>query len=71
MFLPDNASPTAVLPTFSDIITNLLGQEGYMKTDDRMRLAKERREERERSLGRLMSCFYFCSKLSLLSLLVI
>ncbi|TNN41119.1 MAP7 domain-containing protein 2 [Liparis tanakae] len=24
--------------------------EGYMKTDDRMRLAKERREERERSL---------------------
>lgn len=28
------------------------GVEGYMKTDDRMRLAKERREERERSLGR-------------------
>ncbi|XP_011481779.1 MAP7 domain-containing protein 2 isoform X2 [Oryzias latipes] len=26
------------------------GVEGYMKTDDRMRLAKERREERERSL---------------------
>ncbi|MED6257818.1 hypothetical protein ATANTOWER_031952, partial [Ataeniobius toweri] len=26
-------------------------QEGYMKTDDRMRLAKERREERERSLA--------------------
>lgn len=24
-----------------------------MKTDDRMRLAKERREERERSLGKL------------------
>ncbi|XP_024118840.1 MAP7 domain-containing protein 2 [Oryzias melastigma] len=27
------------------------GVEGYMKTDDRMRLAKERREERERSLA--------------------
>ncbi|KAM6907592.1 MAP7 domain-containing protein 2a [Xenentodon cancila] len=27
------------------------GLEGYMKTDDRMRLAKERREERERSLA--------------------
>ncbi|XP_014895947.1 MAP7 domain-containing protein 2a isoform X3 [Poecilia latipinna] len=26
-------------------------QEGYMKTDDRMRLAKERREERDRSLA--------------------
>lgn len=28
-----------------------------MKTDDRMRLAKERREERERSLGRRCSVF--------------
>ncbi|XP_072545575.1 MAP7 domain-containing protein 2a isoform X2 [Salminus brasiliensis] len=27
------------------------GLEGYLKTDDRMRLAKERREERERSLA--------------------
>lgn len=26
--------------------------DGYMKTDDRMRLAKERREEKERSLGK-------------------
>lgn len=32
-----------------------------MKTDDRMRLAKERREERERSLGTSMYCF--CSQL--------
>lgn len=29
--------------------------DGYMKTDDRMRLAKERREERERSLGKCCS----------------
>lgn len=26
--------------------------DGYLRTDDRMRLAKERREERERSLGK-------------------
>ncbi|XP_034406355.1 MAP7 domain-containing protein 2a [Cyclopterus lumpus] len=41
-----NASP-------SHINNNHAGKqivEGYMKTDDRMRLAKERREERERSL---------------------
>uniref|UniRef100_A0A3Q2PLN7 MAP7 domain containing 2a n=1 Tax=Fundulus heteroclitus TaxID=8078 RepID=A0A3Q2PLN7_FUNHE len=48
---PDKASPASVLPTFTDIVTNPSGQEGYMKTDDRMRLAKERREERERSLA--------------------
>uniref|UniRef100_A0A8C2ZVZ1 Uncharacterized protein n=1 Tax=Cyclopterus lumpus TaxID=8103 RepID=A0A8C2ZVZ1_CYCLU len=35
---------------FSNIIIYLSVVEGYMKTDDRMRLAKERREERERSL---------------------
>lgn len=33
--------------------------EGYLKTDDRMRLAKERREEREKSLGKC-SCFCMC-----------
>lgn len=32
--------------------------EGYLKTDDRMRLAKERREEREKSLGKCV-----CSRL--------
>lgn len=31
--------------------------EGYLRTDDRMRLAKERREERERSLGKESSLF--------------
>ncbi|XP_041658198.1 MAP7 domain-containing protein 2a isoform X2 [Cheilinus undulatus] len=38
----------------SHITNNHAGKqivEGYMKTDDRMRLAKERREERERSLA--------------------
>lgn len=33
--------------------------EGYMKTDDRMRLAKERREERERSLGMCCPVLFF------------
>ncbi len=31
---------------------SLKDMEGYLKTDDRMRLAKERREERERSFGK-------------------
>lgn len=31
--------------------------EGYLRTDDRMRLAKERREERERSLGKKCQSF--------------
>lgn len=31
--------------------------EGYLRTDDRMRLAKERREERERSLGKKCKSF--------------
>uniref|UniRef100_A0A3Q3EDG0 MAP7 domain containing 2a n=1 Tax=Labrus bergylta TaxID=56723 RepID=A0A3Q3EDG0_9LABR len=35
----------------SHINNNHAVVEGYMKTDDRMRLAKERREERERSLA--------------------
>ncbi|KAG9281542.1 putative abhydrolase domain-containing protein, partial [Astyanax mexicanus] len=36
--------------------------EGYLKTDDRMRLAKERREEREKSLDELVysGVFLFC-----------
>lgn len=38
--------------SFCNIFIHLPVVEGYMKTDDRMRLAKERREERERSLGR-------------------
>uniref|UniRef100_A0A3Q2YDL4 Uncharacterized protein n=1 Tax=Hippocampus comes TaxID=109280 RepID=A0A3Q2YDL4_HIPCM len=29
---------------------------GFLKTDDRMRLAKERREERDRSLGKKAFC---------------
>lgn len=33
--------------------------EGYLKTDDRMRLAKERREEREKSLGKCV-CLCLC-----------
>ncbi|KAM4620335.1 MAP7 domain-containing protein 2a [Polymixia lowei] len=35
----------------ASINNNHADVEGYMKTDDRMRLAKERREERERSLA--------------------
>uniref|UniRef100_A0A8D3ALK2 MAP7 domain-containing protein 2-like n=1 Tax=Scophthalmus maximus TaxID=52904 RepID=A0A8D3ALK2_SCOMX len=41
-------------PSPSHVAVNNAGKqivEGYMKTDDRMRLAKERREERERSLA--------------------
>lgn len=34
--------------------------EGYLRTDDRMRLAKERREERERSLGKKHIFSYSC-----------
>ncbi|CAK6953800.1 MAP7 domain-containing protein 2a [Scomber scombrus] len=48
--LNGHASPSH-LP--ANISSNHAGKqiaEGYMKTDDRMRLAKERREERERSL---------------------
>ncbi|CAM9117035.1 unnamed protein product [Lampetra planeri] len=39
------ASPSHLAANSKQIV------EGYMKTDDRMRLAKERREERERSLA--------------------
>ncbi|AWP00110.1 putative MAP7 domain-containing protein 2 [Scophthalmus maximus] len=38
-------------PSPSHVAVNNAVVEGYMKTDDRMRLAKERREERERSLA--------------------
>uniref|UniRef100_A0A3B3VCV7 MAP7 domain containing 2a n=1 Tax=Poecilia latipinna TaxID=48699 RepID=A0A3B3VCV7_9TELE len=48
---PTMPSPLQSCRLFPDITANLLGQEGYMKTDDRMRLAKERREERDRSLA--------------------
>lgn len=44
---------------FSDVPIHLSVVDGYMKTDDRMRLAKERREERERSLGRWCSGLFF------------
>lgn len=46
------ALPLPFFFSFSDMFIHLSDVEGYMKTDDRMRLAKERREERERSLGR-------------------
>ncbi|XP_061903629.1 MAP7 domain-containing protein 2a [Entelurus aequoreus] len=45
------ASPSHLV---ANISTNHVGKpmvEGFLKTDDRMRLAKERREERERSLA--------------------
>ena len=45
-----SASPVSVI-LFCDVFVLLSAMEGYMKTDDRMRLAKERREEKERSLG--------------------
>ncbi|XP_078028553.1 MAP7 domain-containing protein 2a isoform X5 [Epinephelus lanceolatus] len=43
-----HASPSHLAANVSN---NHAVVEGYMKTDDRMRLAKERREERERSLA--------------------
>lgn len=43
---------------FSDIFIHASVVEGYMKTDDRMRLAKERREEREKSLGKKCPAFF-------------
>ncbi|XP_029375295.1 MAP7 domain-containing protein 2a isoform X2 [Echeneis naucrates] len=43
-----HASPSHLA---ANINNNHAAVEGYMKTDDRMRLAKERREERERSLA--------------------
>ncbi|XP_029029034.1 MAP7 domain-containing protein 2a isoform X2 [Betta splendens] len=43
-----HASPSHLTTNVSN---NHAVLEGYMKTDDRMRLAKERREERERSLA--------------------
>ncbi|KAK2828586.1 hypothetical protein Q5P01_019620 [Channa striata] len=43
-----HASPLHLAPNTSN---NHTVAEAYMKTDDRMRLAKERREERERSLA--------------------
>lgn len=41
--------------------------EGYLRTDDRMRLAKERREERERSLGKKRIFSYSCSRIWFIS----
>lgn len=47
----------------NDIIIYLSDVEGFLKTDDRMRLAKERREERERSLGKkCLRLFFYCWK---------
>lgn len=43
----------------NDIIIYLSDVEGFLKTDDRMRLAKERREERERSLGKKCLRLFF------------
>lgn len=48
--------------SFSDMFILISDVEGYMKTDDRMRLAKERREERERSLGRWCPWVFFPTK---------
>lgn len=39
--------------------------EGYLRTDDRMRLAKERREERERSLGKKCLFLLVANKVNL------
>ncbi|KAM9846373.1 MAP7 domain-containing protein 2a [Aulostomus maculatus] len=46
-----HASPSHLAANNSNIHATKQFVEGYMKTDDRMRLAKERREERERSLA--------------------
>lgn len=47
------------LKKMNDIIIYLSDVEGFLKTDDRMRLAKERREERERSLGKKCLRLFF------------
>ncbi|XP_015816272.1 MAP7 domain-containing protein 2a isoform X2 [Nothobranchius furzeri] len=46
-----HASPSHLAANAGNNHGGKQSQEGYMKTDDRMRLAKERREERERSLA--------------------
>ncbi|XP_040907481.1 MAP7 domain-containing protein 2a [Toxotes jaculatrix] len=46
-----HASPSHLAANTSNNHAGKQIVEGYMKTDDRMRLAKERREERERSLA--------------------
>ncbi|XP_033507404.2 MAP7 domain-containing protein 2a isoform X1 [Epinephelus lanceolatus] len=46
-----HASPSHLAANVSNNHAGKQIVEGYMKTDDRMRLAKERREERERSLA--------------------
>ncbi|GLD46839.1 MAP7 domain-containing protein 2a [Lates japonicus] len=46
-----HASPSHLAANASNNHAGKQIVEGYMKTDDRMRLAKERREERERSLA--------------------
>ncbi|XP_044227803.1 MAP7 domain-containing protein 2a isoform X2 [Thunnus albacares] len=46
-----HASPSHLPANISSNHAGKQTVEGYMKTDDRMRLAKERREERERSLA--------------------
>ncbi|KAM7374294.1 hypothetical protein PAMP_006962 [Pampus punctatissimus] len=46
-----HASPSHLPANISNNHAGKQIVEGYMKTDDRMRLAKERREERERSLA--------------------
>ncbi|XP_029957709.1 MAP7 domain-containing protein 2a [Salarias fasciatus] len=46
-----HASPSHLAANSSNSHGGKQMVEGYMKTDDRMRLAKERREERERSLA--------------------
>ncbi|KAM9729706.1 MAP7 domain-containing protein 2a isoform 1-T1 [Menidia menidia] len=46
-----HASPSHLAANNSNNHGGKQSLEGYMKTDDRMRLAKERREERERSLA--------------------
>ncbi|XP_071316514.1 MAP7 domain-containing protein 2a isoform X2 [Trachinotus anak] len=46
-----HASPSHLAANISNNHAGKQTAEGYMKTDDRMRLAKERREERERSLA--------------------
>ncbi|XP_023277308.1 MAP7 domain-containing protein 2-like isoform X2 [Seriola lalandi dorsalis] len=46
-----HASPSHLAANITNNHAGKQTAEGYMKTDDRMRLAKERREERERSLA--------------------
>ncbi|XP_031175884.1 MAP7 domain-containing protein 2-like isoform X4 [Sander lucioperca] len=46
-----HASPSHLAANINNNHAGKQNVEGYMKTDDRMRLAKERREEREKSLA--------------------